>query len=89
MLPRAYLFHALLRGGGGHLIKMGGLFKKGSLFNVEKTMVSLLHKGLEYKVKKLKYEKVGGHAARDQKSNPKFQLVNKPSRISPHKVLQL
>ena len=38
----------------------------GSLFNVEKTMVSLLHKELEYKVEKLKYEKVGGHAARDQ-----------------------
>ena len=30
-------------------------------------MVSLLHKELEYKVEKLKYEKVGRHAAsRDQ-----------------------
>ena len=30
-------------------------------------MVSLLHKELEYKVEKLKYEKVGGHtAAREQ-----------------------
>ena len=28
-------------------------------------MVSLLHKELEYKVEKLKYEKVGRHAARD------------------------
>ena len=52
-------------------------------------MVSLLHKELEYKVEKLKYEKVGGHAARDQKSNLKFQLVNKPSWISLHKVLHL
>ena len=35
----------------------------GSLF---KTMVSVLHKELEYKVEKLKYIKVGGHAAEDQ-----------------------
>ena len=40
----AYLFHAHLRGGG-------------SLFNLETTMVSVLHKGLEYKVEKLKYKK--------------------------------
>ena len=52
--------------GGEHLIEMGGLFNRGSLFNVEKTMVSLLHKELKYKVEKLKYEKAGGHAARDQ-----------------------
>ena len=29
-------------------------------------MVSVLHKELEYKVKKLKNKKVGGHAAEDQ-----------------------
>ena len=29
-------------------------------------MVSVLHKDLEYKVKKLKNKKVGGHAAEDQ-----------------------
>ena len=40
---RAYLFHAHLRRGGG-------------LFNLETTMVSVLHKKLEYKVKKLKHE---------------------------------
>ena len=51
--------------GGGHLIEVGSLFKRGEI-NVEKTMVSLLHKELEYIVEKLKYEKVGGHAARDQ-----------------------
>ena len=39
----------------------------GELFNLEKTMVSVLHKDLEYKVDKLKYKKVGGHAAEDQK----------------------
>ena len=30
-------------------------------------MVSVLHKELEYKVEKVKYKKVGGHAAKDQK----------------------
>ena len=29
-------------------------------------MVSVLHKELEYKVQKLKYKKVEGHAAEDQ-----------------------
>ena len=29
-------------------------------------MVSVLHKKQEYKVEKLKYKKVGGHAAEDQ-----------------------
>ena len=33
---------------------------------LEKTMVSVLHKELEYKVENLKYKKVGGHAAEDQ-----------------------
>ena len=44
----------------------GGLIETRGLFNLEKTMVSVLHKELEYKVKKLKYRKVGGHAAEDQ-----------------------
>ena len=38
----------------------------GGLFNLEKTMVLVLHKELEYKVEKLKYKKVGGHEAKDQ-----------------------
>ena len=33
---------------------------------IEKPMVSVLHKELEYKVEKLKNKKVGGHAAEDQ-----------------------
>ena len=42
-------------GGQGGLIEMGGLFERGgSLFNLETTMVSVLHKELEYKVEKLK-----------------------------------
>ena len=48
-------------------------------------MVSALHKELEYKVEKLKYKAVRGHAAEDQKQ---IQLVRKPSWISPHEVLQ-
>ena len=41
----------------------GGLFERGGLFNLEKTMVSVLHKELEYNMEKLKNKKVGGHAA--------------------------
>ena len=40
----AYLFQAHLRGGG-------------DLFNLETTMVSVLHKGLEYIVEKLRDKK--------------------------------
>ena len=52
-------------------------------------MVSVLHKELEYKVEKLKYKiEVLGHAAENQNQIQTSQLVNKPSRISPHEVLQ-
>ena len=44
------------------LTRDGGLFERGWLFNSAKTMVSVLHKELEYKV-----EKLGGHVAKDQK----------------------
>ena len=39
---------------------MGGLFEggRGGLFNLAKTMVSVLHKELEYMVEKLKYKKL-------------------------------
>ena len=53
---RAYLFEALW---GRGLIETGG----GGLFNLEKTMVSVFHEELEYKVEILKFKKVGGHAA--------------------------
>ena len=43
-----------------------GLHRDGGLFNLEKTIVSVLHKQLECKVEKLKYTKVGDHAAEDQ-----------------------
>ena len=58
------------RGRRWSLIEKGGLFKRGrGLFDLEKTMVSVLHKELEYKMDNLKYKKVGGHAA---KTNPNF-----------------
>ena len=38
----------------------------GGLFNLEKTMVSVVHKELEYEVEKLKYKNNEGHAAEDQ-----------------------
>ena len=43
-----------------------GLNRDGGLFNSEKMMVSVLHKELGYKVEKLKYKKIEGHAAEDQ-----------------------
>ena len=49
----AYLFQTHLVGG---LIEMGG--GGGGLFHLTKTMVSVLHKELEYKVQKLKYKKL-------------------------------
>ena len=50
----AYLFQAHLRVG---LIETGGLFERRGLFNLEATMVSVLHKELECKVEKLRYKK--------------------------------
>ena len=61
----------------------GRLFERGGFFNLARTMVSVLHKELECKVQKLKYKKL---VVIHLKINS--QLVNKPSRISPHKVLQ-
>ena len=52
------------------------------VFNLEKTMVSVLHKELANKVEKLGYKKLEVMQPRI-----KFQLVNKPSLISSHEVL--
>ena len=46
---------------------MGGLTETGGLFNLETTMLSVLHKDLENKVDKLRYKKVVGRAVEDQK----------------------
>ena len=45
---------------------MGGGGWLGGFFNLEKTIVSVLNKELEYKVEKLKNKKVGGQAAEDR-----------------------
>ena len=47
-------------------METGGAYLRWELFNLEKAMVSVPHKALGYKVAKLKYKKVGGHAAEDQ-----------------------
>ena len=51
----------------GGLIETGGLFERGGLFNLERTMVSVLHKELEYKNGKAQVGEVLGHATEDQK----------------------
>ena len=58
----------------------------GGLFNLKTTMVSVLNKELEYKVEKLKNK--FRSCSLGSESNPNFQMVNKLSWISPHKVLQ-
>ena len=61
--PRRLFISSPFEGGGG-INRDGGW--GGDLFHLEKTMVSVLHKELEYKVEKLKNKKVGGHAAEVQ-----------------------
>ena len=43
-----------------------GVFERRGLFHLERTMVSVLHKELEQKAEKVKYNKVGRHGAKDQ-----------------------
>ena len=50
----------------GLIIEVEGLFEMGGLFNLENTMVSVLHEELEYKAVKLMFKKVGGHTAKNQ-----------------------
>ena len=77
----ACLFQAHLKEGFFEWVRGGGV-------NLEKTMVLVLNEELEYKVEKLVQEGWRSWTARIRiKQN--FQLVNKPSQISPHKVLQL
>ena len=71
--PGVYLFQSPLR----------GAYLREGVFNLEKTMVSVLHKELANKVEKLGYKKLEVMQPRI-----KFQLVNKPSLISSNEVLQ-
>ena len=49
----AYLFQTAFQ---THL--SGGLIETGGLFNLEETMVTVLHEELEHKVEKLNYKKL-------------------------------
>ena len=69
------------------LIDTGGIFERGSLFSLAKTMASVLHKELECKVETLKYKRLKVMQPKN-KIDPNFQVVNNPSWISPHEVLQ-
>ena len=63
-------------GMGGGLMETEGLFERGGrLFNLETTMVLVLHKELEYKVEKRKYKKFRSFS-QGSESSPIFQLVN-------------
>ena len=68
-----------------HTNRGGELNRDRGLFNLTKT--SVLHKGLEYKVKKLKYKKLEVTQPRVKK-HLRTSRVNKPSRISPYEVLK-
>ena len=74
-LRLAYLFQAYLREGGE-------LISDGELFNLENTMVSVLHEELKYKVEELKNKKVGGYAAEDQNQiRTSSWYVNHPGSV--------
>ena len=60
----------------------------GGLFNLTKMVVSVHLKELECKVEKPITTSWGSYW-RGSTTNPNCQLLNKPSWISPHKVLQL
>ena len=66
--------------GGGGLNRAEGL-------NFTKTMVSVLHKELEYKLEKLKYKKLEVMQPKI-KNKSELPAGNKPSWISPQEVLQ-
>ena len=69
------------------LIDTGGIFERGILFSLAKTKASVLHKELECKVETLKYRRLKVMQPKN-KTKPNFQVVNNPSWISPHEVLQ-
>ena len=70
-----YLLQTHLRG--------GGLFERWGLFNLVKTMVSVLHKEL---CKMKNWKSLGTRSSRScsrgSKTDPNFQQVNKPSWVS-------
>ena len=55
--PGGLVYFIFIWGGWG-LLETAGLFQRECSFNLEKTVVSVLHKELEYKVENLKYKKL-------------------------------
>ena len=51
-------------------------------------MVSVLHEEIEYKVGKTQVQEGWRSCSRGSEPNPNFKLINKPSQIRPHEVLQ-
>ena len=74
--------------GGAYLFQTHGrgLIETGGLFNLADTMVSVLHKELDYKMDNL--SKSWRSCTQGSKTNPNFQLVKKTSQISPREILQ-
>ena len=60
----------------------GGLIETGGLFNLEKMMVRVLRKELEYKVEKLKHKDVGGHEPYKDQNQIRTSRVGKWTILS-------
>ena len=73
--PGGLVYFIFIWGGWG-LLETGSLFERECSFNLEKTVVSVLHKELDYKVENLKYKKLDVMQPRF-KNKSKLQLVNK------------
>ena len=68
----------------------GGLIEMEGLINLAKTIVTVPHKGLKYKLSgKSSRTRNRRSCSWGSKTNPVFQLVNKPSQISPLEILQI
>ena len=60
----------------------------GALFNLAKTLVLVPHKKTKMPREKARVQEGWRSSSRGSKTNSNFQLVNKPSWIGPHVVLQ-
>ena len=64
-----------------------GAIEIGALFNLAKTLVLVPHKK-KMPSEEAQVQEGWRSSSRGSKTNPNFQLVNKPSWTTPHKVLQ-
>ena len=83
--PRGtYLFPTHLGGKGGGLMVLyrdGGLIWEGCILNLAQTMVSFLHKELEYKMEKLKYKKLEVTQPRIKNKSTSSLWTNHPGSV--------